>query len=58
MIYLSNLEVVLLMSAEGKSRVTVALANELNEKLRTEAKERGLSITTIVTLALEDYFKK
>lgn len=46
------------MSAEGKSRVTVALANELNEKLRTEAKERGLSITTIVTLALEDYFKK
>jgi hypothetical protein len=58
MIYLSNLEGVLLMSAEGKSRVTVALANELNEKLRTEAKERGLSITTIVTLALEDYFKK
>ena len=58
MIYLSNLEGVLLMSAEGKSRVTVALANELNEKLRIEAKERGLSITTIVTLALEDYFKK
>jgi len=58
MIYLSNLEGVLLMSAEGKSRVTVALANELNEKLRKEAKERGLSITTIVTLALEDYFKK
>lgn len=58
MIYLSNIEGVLLMSAEGKSRVTVALANELNEKLRTEAKERGLSITTIVTLALEDYFKK
>ncbi|MFW3506087.1 CopG family transcriptional regulator [Streptococcus hyovaginalis] len=46
------------MSAEGKSRVTVALANELNERLRKEAKERGLSITTIVTLALEDYFKK
>ncbi|MDY5974818.1 MAG: CopG family transcriptional regulator [Streptococcus hyovaginalis] len=58
MIYLSNLEGVLLMSAEGKSRVTVALANELNERLRKEAKERGLSITTIVTLALEDYFKK
>jgi len=58
MIYLSILEGVLLMSAEGKSRVTVALANELNEKLRKEAKERGLSITTIVTLALEDYFKK
>lgn len=58
MIYLSNLEGVLLMSAEGKIRVTVALANELNEKLRKEAKERGLSITTIVTLALEDYFKK
>jgi predicted amino acid-binding ACT domain protein len=58
MIYLSILEGVLSMSAEGKSRVTVALANELNEKLRREAKERGLSITTIVTLALEDYFKK
>ena len=58
MIYLSILEGVLLMSTEGKSRVTVALANELNEKLRKEAKERGLSITTIVTLALEDYFKK
>lgn len=58
MIYLSSLEGVLSMSAEGKSRVTVALANELNEKLRREAKERGLSITTIVTLALEDYFKK
>lgn len=58
MIYLSNLEGVLLMSAERKSRVTVALANELNERLRKEAKERGLSITTIVTLALEDYFKK
>lgn len=48
MIYLSILEGVLSMSAEGKSRVTVALANELNEKLRREAKERGLSITTVL----------
>ena len=46
------------MATNEKSRVTVAITAEMNEKLREEAKKRGLSISAVVTLALEDYLKK
>lgn len=46
------------MATNEKSRVTVAITTEMNEKLREEAKKRGLSISAVVTLALEDYLKK
>ena len=45
------------MATNEKSRVTVAITAEMNEKLREEAKKRGLSISAVVTLALEDYLK-
>ena len=46
------------MATNEKSRVTVAITAEMNKKLREEAKKRGLSISAVVTLALEDYLKK
>ena len=46
------------MATDEKSRVTVAITAEMNKKLREEAKKRGLSISAVVTLALEDYLKK
>lgn len=42
---------------QKKERVTVTLSPELNEELREQAEKRGLSMSTIVTLALEQYFK-
>jgi len=41
---------------EKKERITVTLSPGLNEELREQAKKRGLSMSTIVTLALEEYF--
>lgn len=43
--------------AADKKRITVSLTSELDQKLREEAKKRGLSISTVVTLALEEYWK-
>lgn len=42
---------------EKKERITVTLSSRLNDELREQAKNRGLSMSTIVTLALEEYFK-
>lgn len=46
-----------LVMVQKKERVTVTLSPELNEELREQAEKRGLSMSTIVTLALEQYFK-
>lgn len=45
------------MAEEYKKRITVSITREMDEKLRQEAKDRGLSISTVVTLALEEYWK-
>lgn len=45
------------MTKENKKRITVSITPEMDEKLRQEAKDRGLSISTVITLALEEYWK-
>ncbi len=42
---------------EQKKRITVSITPEMDKKLRQEAKDRGLSVSTVVTLALEEYWK-
>lgn len=45
------------MAQEQKKRITVSITPEMDKKLRQEAKDRGLSVSTVVTLALEEYWK-
>jgi post-segregation antitoxin (ccd killing protein) len=42
---------------EEKKRITFSITSEMDKKLRQEAKKRGLSVSTVVTLALEEYWK-
>lgn len=55
-IYIINKEVVYLANRQ-KKRITITVTPEMDQKLRQEAKDRGLSISTVVTLALEEYWK-
>ena len=48
---------VILLAKEHKKRITVSVTPEMDKKLRQEAKDRGLSVSTVVTLALEEYWK-
>lgn len=48
---------VILLTEEHKKRIAVSITPEMDEKLREEAKDRGLSISTVLTLALEEYSK-
>ena len=54
--YIINKEVVYLANRQ-KKRITITVTPEMDQKLRQEAKDRGLSISTVVTLALEEYWK-
>ena len=54
--YIINKEVVCLANRQ-KKRITITVTPEMDQKLRQEAKDRGLSISTVVTLALEEYWK-
>lgn len=45
------------MANRQKKRITITVTPEMDQKLRQEAKDRGLSISTVVTLALEEYWK-
>lgn len=54
--YIINKEVVCLSNRQ-KKRITITVTPEMDQKLRQEAKDRGLSISTVVTLALEEYWK-
>lgn len=47
----------ILLVKEQKKRITVSITPEMDKKLRQEAKDRGLSVSTVVTLALEEYWK-
>ena len=48
---------VIYLDNRRKKRITITVTPEMDKKLRREAKERGLSISTVVTLALEEYWK-
>lgn len=44
--------------SKKKERVTITLSPNVHKKLRDEAEKRGLAMSTIVTLALEEYERK
>lgn len=45
------------MANEEKKRITFSITSEMDKKLREEAKKRGLPVSTVVKLALEEYWK-
>jgi DNA-directed RNA polymerase subunit K/omega len=42
----------------GKTQLTVAIAEELQQQAKAAAELRGESLTSVVSAALEDYVKK